>query len=228
MSRVSDPDPGIPMYNPTINRVDDRAAIFDMIELARFGHLVSTSAEGFAATGMPLLLDRSAGVLRGHFARVNRQWKTLDGADVLVLFPLADGYVSPSRYPSKAVDGKVVPTWNYEVVQAHGTAAIHDDAAWVRRLVTDLTDHHESSGPAEGGERWKVSDAPSEFIDRQLRAIVGVEVSITRVDGKRKLGQNRSDEDRQGVIDGHVGSGDPRDHALAEAMRATNGWNSAT
>ena len=222
MSRVS--DPGVPMYNPKVNRVDDRDVVFDLIELARFGHLVSTSADGLAATGLPLLLERSTGVLRGHFARANAHWKTLDGADVLVLFPLADGYVSPSRYPSKAVDGKVVPTWNYEVVHAHGTVTVHDDDAWVRRLVTDLTDHHESSRSAESGERWKVCDAPSDFIDRQLRAIVGVEISITRVDGKRKLSQNRSDEDRQGVIDGHEESDHPRDHDLAIAMRATAGW----
>lgn len=176
---------------------------------------------------MPLLLDRPASRLRGHFAQANQQWQVLDGAEVLVLFPLSDGYVSPSRYPSKAIDDKVVPTWNYEVVHAHGTATIHDDIEWVRGLVTDLTDHHESSRPAGSREPWAVTDAPSEFIDRQLRAIVGVEIEITRLDGKRKLSQNRSDADREGVIIGHAASDHPRDQDLAVAMRATDGWDPA-
>ena len=226
MSRDSNAGHSIPMYNPKLHRVDDRDVIFDLIERARFGHLVSTSVEGFAATGLPLLLDRPAGVLRGHFARANAHWKALDGADALVLFPLADGYVSPSRYPSKLIDGRVVPTWNYEVVHAHGAVTIHDDAAWVRRLVTDLTDHHESSRPAESGTTWKVTDAPDGFIDMQLRAIVGVEITITRLDGKRKLSQNRTAADRHGVIDGYERSDDPRDRALADSMRMTHGWDS--
>ena len=226
MSRVSEPDQSTAMYNPKANRVDDRCEIFDLIDIARFGHVVSASSEGFAATGLPLLLDRAAGRLRGHFARANTHWKTLDGTEVLVLFPLSDGYVSPSRYPSKQIDGKVVPTWNYEVVHAHGMVAIHDDADWVRQLVTDLTDHHESSRRVESDVPWKVTDAPTGFIDKQLRAIVGVEITITRLDGKRKLSQNRTDADRQGVIDGHERSEDPRDRALAEALRSTDGWDS--
>lgn len=228
MVRSADAASGVSMYNPAVNRIDDRDAIFDLIELARFGHVVSTSQDGMAATGLPLLLDRQAGVLRGHFARANGHWRVLDGAEVLVIFPLADGYVSPSRYPSKALDGRVVPTWNYEVVHAHGTASVHDDREWLRRLVTDLTDHHESSHSAGAGEPWAVTDAPADFVDRQLGAIVGVEMAITRLDGKRKLSQNRSDDDRRSVIDGHDGSDDPRDRALADAMRATDRWDAPT
>ena len=211
------------MYNPPANRVDDVAMIHELIDQARFAHVISHAGDTFTSSGLPLLLDRSAGklgVLRGHFARANNQWKALDGASVLALFPLADGYVTPSRYPSKAEHHRVVPTWNYEVVHAHGTVRIHDDPEWVRELVSDLTDHHEAARhDLDVAPQWAVTDAPSDFIDKQLRAIVGVEIEITRLDGKRKLSQNRSDADRLEVIVGHAASPAERDRALAEAMR---------
>ncbi len=212
------------MYNPPANRVDDGAAL-DLIVQSGFGQVVSAGPPGFQATGLPLLLDRDALTLRGHFARVNEHWADLDGTDVLVLFQLADGYVSPAWYPSKAETERVVPTWNYEVVHVHGRATIHDDAGWVRRLVTDLTDLHESErGDLDARPSWGVTDAPDDFIDRQLRAIVGVEITIERVTGKRKLSQNRSDGDRQGVIDAHTAADGPRSVGLASAMQDTAGW----
>ncbi len=215
------------MYNPPANRVDDVEMIHELIERARFAHVVSHADGTFASSGLPLLLDRSLGelgVLRGHFARANDQWRQLDGAAVLALFPLTDGYVTPSRYPSKTEHHRVVPTWNYEVLHAHGTVRVHDDAGWVRALVSDLTDHHESSrSDHEAAPTWAVTDAPPEFIDKQLGAIVGVEIEITRLDGKRKLSQNRSDADRAEVIAGHESSPDERDRALAAAMRETLG-----
>lgn len=211
------------MYNPSANRVDDVAMIHELIERARFAHVISHADDVFASSGLPLLLDRSAGefgVLRGHFARANDQWKALDGASVLALFPLTDGYVTPSRYPSKAEHHRVVPTWNYEVVHAHGTVRIHDDPAWVRKLVADLTDHHEAARhDLDIAPQWAVTDAPSDFIDKQLRAIVGIEIKITQLDGKRKLSQNRSDADRLEVIVGHATSPAEDDRALAVAMR---------
>ncbi|WP_395155105.1 FMN-binding negative transcriptional regulator [Ilumatobacter sp.] len=213
------------MYNPPANRVDDDAMIHELIERARFAHIISHTDDTFASSGLPLLLDRSPaefGALRGHFARANDQWKALDGASVLALFPLTDGYVTPSRYPSKAEHDRVVPTWNYEVVHAHGIVRIHDDPAWVRQLVSDLTDHHEAARhDLDVALRWAVTDAPPDFIDKQLRAIVGIEIEITRLDGKRKLSQNRSDADRLEVIAGHATSPAERDRALAVAMRET-------
>lgn len=211
------------MYNPPVNRVDDRDAVFDLVERTGFGHLISFGMHGYAASGLPWLLDRSAGPfgsLRGHFARANGQWKRIDASDVMVLFPLADGYVSPSWYPSKAEHGKVVPTWNYEVVHVHGVARIHDDAAWVRQLVTGLTDHNESRRTIdESAPPWAVTDAPSDFIDQQLRTIVGVEIEITLIEAKRKLSQNRSGEDQTGVIEGLSRSATTADHELADVMR---------
>lgn len=215
------------MYNPPYNRVDERDDIFDLAERARFGHLVSAGDDGMQATGLPWLLDRDGGphgILRGHLARANRHWKTLDGRDVLVIFPLANGYVSPAHYASKAEHGKVVPTWNYEVVHAHGIARVHDDPAWVRKLVGDLTDRHESArADLSGVPRWAVTDAPADYVDTQLRAIVGVHIEITRLDGKRKLSQNRSEEDQAGAIEGLAASTHPADRAMAAVMRQARG-----
>jgi transcriptional regulator len=214
-------------YNPPANRVDDLGGIHDLIERAAFGHVISQAADGLSASGLPLLLDRSSGdlgALRGHFARANAQWRHLDGTDVLVLFPLADGYASPAWYPSKLDNPQVVPTWNYEVVHVHGVARIRDDADWVHRVVTELTRHHESLR-SDGAPAWEVGDAPAEFIARQLRAIVGVEIEISHLDAKRKLSQNRGDDDRLGVIAGHAATGTPSSDALAEAMHRTDGWD---
>ena len=216
------------MYNPPANRVDDLDVIQNLIERAAFGHIVSHTAEAFAATGLPLLLDRSGGSLgslRGHFARANSHWRQLDGASVIVVIPLSDGYASPAWYPSKADDDRVVPTWNYEVVHAHGVSRIHDDPDWVLSLVSALTDVHEMSR-SDDAPRWAVTDAPVDFIARQLRAIVGVEIEVTHLDGKRKLSQNRSDADRLGVIAGHDAASPPEPSTLANAMRATDGWGS--
>lgn len=214
------------MYRPKAFGITERDDLLATIERSGFGQLVSHGPEGFTATGLPFLVardDTGADVLRGHVARANRQWKMLDGADVLVLFQLADGYVTPAWYPSKAEHGEVVPTWNYTAAQVHGTATAHDDAEWVRRLVTQLTDHHESSHDGRAAvPRWAVSDAPDEFVDRQLRGIVGVEVEIERVEGSRKLSQNRSVADRAGVVAGLDASSDPADRALANEMRAAD------
>jgi len=215
------------MYNPPSHRVYDPQKALGMVEGAGFGHLVSFGMHGFDATGLPFLLDRSKGpfgTLRGHVARANGQWKRIDRSDVFVLIALTDGYVSPNWYPSKAKDGKVVPTWNYEVIHVHGIARIHDDAEWVRQLVTDLTDHNEGSGATvDGKPAWAVTDAPDEFIGQKLRAIVGVEVEITRLEAKRKLSRDRSAEDQLGVVEGLARSTRLTDKALAKAMKPPEG-----
>ena len=207
------------MYRPAAFDVADRDELFDLIERAAFGHLVTMGPSGFDATGLPFMLDRDAGPtgrLRGHFARANTQWQAIDGVTALVLFPLTDGYVSPSSYPSKAEHGKVVPTWNYEVVHVHGTVQIHDDREWLRAIVTDLTDQHEAHRSLES--RWAVTDAPGDFFDKQLRAIVGIEVRIDSIVGKRKLSQNRSEADRSGAAGALASSPRFGDRAVAEAM----------
>jgi transcriptional regulator len=207
------------MYRPAAFDVADRHELFDLIERAAFGHLVTMGPSGFDATGLPFIVDRDAGPtgrLRGHVARANTQWRDIDGVSALVLFPLTDAYVSPSSYPSKAEHGKVVPTWNYEVVHVHGTVQIHDDPEWLRELVTDLTDQHEAHRSVES--RWAVTDAPEDFIDKQLRAIVGIEVQIDSIEGKRKLSQNRPEADRLGAAAALASSPRGGDQAVAEAM----------
>jgi transcriptional regulator len=207
------------MYRPAAFDVADRGELFDLIERAAFGHLVTMGPSGFDATGLPFMVDRDAGPtgrLRGHVARANAHWRAIDGAPALVLFRLTDGYVSPSWYPSKGEHGKVVPTWNYEVVHVHGTVRIHDDPEWLRELVNDLTDQHEAARSIESP--WAVTDAPSDFIDKQLRAIVGIEVQVESIEGKRKLSQNRSEADRLGAATALASSPRRRDQAVAEAM----------
>jgi transcriptional regulator len=146
----------------------------------------------------------------------------MNAADALVIFQLVEGYINASWYPSKPEHGKVVPTWNYEIVHAHGTVRIHDDIEWVRRLVSDLTDHHESAVLVQpAGRPWTVTDAPTDYIDRQLRAIVGAEIEISRLEGKRKLSQNRSDDDRIGLARGPSESPREPDHSLGEAICST-------
>ncbi len=192
-----------PVYARSDDRVDDRSAAIGLLRCARFVQLVSHDHDGgFAATGLPMLVDADGQHLVGHLARANPQWRSLDGAPALVIAPLSDGYVSPDWYPSKHEgDGRVVPTWNYEAVHVHGTARIHHDESWLRELVSRLTDTHEAAR-SDGGEPWAVTDAPADFVDRMLGGIVGVTVAIDRIEAKRKLSGNRSEADRRGVLDG--------------------------
>ncbi len=209
------------MYTPSFNAVDD-AVTLDLLRRAGAGHVVSHVAGEFDSTLMPFLVDDALTTVRGHLARANPQWKTLDGERVLLIVPVTDGYVSPSWYPSKLEDPEVVPTWNYEVVHVHATFVLHDDPVWVEALVRELTVHREEnrlSRSVARGEAWSVDDAPTEYIARQLRAIVGVELRVERIDAKRKLSQNRSDADRAGVADGLGESSHPNDRAISRSMR---------
>jgi transcriptional regulator len=213
------------MYRPAAFDVEELDVMLAMVDQAALGHLVTTGPDGFASTSLPFLVDRDAGPsghLRGHVARANPHWRTIDGAATLVIFAVADCYVSPSWYPSKIEHGKVVPTWNYELVHVHGTVRVHDDPEWVGALVSDLTDRHESARSVPPA-RWKVTDAPVRYIDGQLRAIVGVEVEISSIEAKRKLSQNRPEGDRTGVETALAGSDRPGDHDVAAAMRRLRG-----
>ena len=181
-----------------------------------FGLLVTQGTDGPIANGVPFLLDPDGagglGTLRGHVARANPVWREA-ATDVpsLVVFQGPDAYVSPSWYPAKAEHGKVVPTWNYVMVQARGRLRAIDDPAWLLQLVTRLTERHE--GPRSAP--WAVGDAPADFVQSLLRAIVGIELELTALTGKWKVTQNRSAADRAGVVGGLQADGGEAAHALA-------------
>jgi len=184
------------------------------------GMLCTAGPQGLDANHLPFHLDPGAGphgTLIAHVARANPLWQAVpSGSEVLVVFRGAEGYVSPSWYPSKHEAHRAVPTWNYEVVHAHGTLTIHDDEKHVRGVVARLTRTHEAGEPRP----WKMGDAPPDYLDAMLRAIVGIEVRITRLEGKRKLSQNREPRDREGTITAL----DERGRApLAQAMRRADG-----
>jgi transcriptional regulator len=204
------------MYRPTAFAEDDVDVVLGMIDQASLAHLVVHTSDGFDSSPLPMLADVRDGTvyLRGHLARPNALWR-LAPCDALVIVPLSDAYISPSWYPAKAVNGKVVPTWNYEVVHAHGKLVAHDDVEWLDRLVRDLTERHERVN----AEPWAVDDAPADYVAAMLRGIVGVEVAVERLEGKRKLSQNRSDEDQRGAVAGLDAVASRRSEALADAMR---------
>nr|WP_249122938.1 MULTISPECIES: FMN-binding negative transcriptional regulator [unclassified Bradyrhizobium] len=199
---------------PPAFRVDDLPEIHATIRAARLATLVTTTAEGMIGTPLPLFLDPAEGehgVLYGHVARANPQWKAAPIGEALAIFMGPDAYVTPSWYATKRESGKVVPTWNYVTVHAYGPVEFFDDAERLRAVVTRLTDLHEASR----AERWKVSDAPEEFVRAQLRGIVGLRMPISRLEGKRKMSQNRNAEDRAGVIEGLSASERPADREVA-------------
>ncbi|WP_074655301.1 FMN-binding negative transcriptional regulator [Terriglobus roseus] len=189
------------MYNPPqfeLASLPDLHAVIRACGLAQF---VTGTAAGLLATPLPLFLDATEGdlgTLYGHLARANDQWKTRPEHEALAIFPTADAYISPSWYATKAETSKVVPTWNYETVHAFGNAEFFDDPRRLLDVVTRLTDLHEG----RRAEPWQVSDAPTDFVMGQLRGIVGIRMPISRLEGKRKMSQNRSEADRAGVVEG--------------------------
>ena len=185
------------MYVPEAFRQDDPETVHRFLSAFPFATLVSGAA--FDTTHLPLVFDAKANVLRGHMARGNPHWKSIQsGQPALAIFLGPHAYVSPQWYPSKKADGKSVPTWNYAAVHAHGTIAVTEDPAWLLANVTALTDQQEAAFP----EPWKVSDAPEDYLRKMLTAIVGVELTVTRMIGKWKLSQNRTAADRDGARDG--------------------------
>lgn len=200
------PDYRDPMYTTPAFAVDSSTEILGALRRISFGHLVTGSAAGqppLQSTPLPFVVDDELTELRAHFARANQHWKDADGLEALMIVAGPDAYISPRWYPSKSEHGRVVPTWNYEVIHLHGTIEIHDDASWKSDLVAALTDHNEPRvDDSECPEQWAVSDAPSDFVDAQLRAIVGVRMRITSIEAKRKLSQNKAAADRAGAIAG--------------------------
>ncbi|WP_374322513.1 FMN-binding negative transcriptional regulator [Aquipseudomonas alcaligenes] len=206
------------MYLPSAFRQDDLAELHAQIQASPFALLTSAGAAGVQASHLPLLLapdEGEFGTLYGHFARANPHWRDLQGsAEALAVFSGPDAYISPGWYPAKAEHGKVVPTWNYIAVHARGPVELIEEPERLLQIVSRLSDQHES-----GRERpWAVSDAPREYIDSMLRAIVGFALPIRRLEGKWKLGQNRSAADQAGVRDGLAASPSPGDRELAARM----------
>jgi transcriptional regulator len=183
------------MYTPKHFAETRVEALHGLIRAYPFATLVTRTADGLTANHLPF--ERVGEVLHGHVARGN-ELARLDGAEVLLVFQGPDGYISPNWYPSKHETGREVPTWNYAVVHVHGRLRVIDDATWMRRLLETLTDHHEAGQP----QPWKITDAPDDHIEKSLRAIVGLEVSIDRIEGKFKLSQNHPARNRAGVIAG--------------------------
>lgn len=187
------------MYIPAHFDEKNPAALHALITGNPLGMLVTHGRSGLDANHIPfeLIADEGQhGMLRAHVARSNPVWQDVaDGDDVLVVFRAADAYISPNWYPSKHEAHKQVPTWNYMVVHAHGRIAIRDDERFVRGLVARLTRTHEAVLP----DPWKMTDAPTDFIDTMLKAIVGIEIAITRIEGKFKLSQNKEERDIRGA-----------------------------
>jgi transcriptional regulator len=208
------------MYNPPLFREEDRSALHAMIRETGLAILVSNGEDGLPAISyLPLLLDETDGAngsLLGHLARANPHWKTLaETGKATAIFKGADAYISPAWYPTKQVHHKHVPTWNYEVVHAVCRVATFNDPTQLRDVVARLTSRHE----AGRAEPWTLHQAPADFIEAQLKAIVGVKLWIEELHGKRKLSQNRAPEDRQGVRDALAASSDPGDQGVSRAMR---------
>lgn len=202
------------MYMPPAFRVEDIAEIHRTMREARSATLVTATEEGLIGTPVPMLLDETEGAngtLYAHVARSNPQWKLQPSCEAMAIFAGPEAYVTPSWYVTKQETHKVVPTWNYVAVHAYGAIEFFDDADRLLDIVRRLTDLHEQSQR----DRWAVADAPADFIQGQLKAIVGLRMPITRCDAKRKVSQNRNAADRAGVIDGLSRSDRPEDHIVA-------------
>jgi transcriptional regulator len=205
------------MYTPPAFRDDDRDSIRATIRAARLANFITATQDGVLATPLPLYLDENEGehgVLYGHLAKANPQCRTPVIGDGLVIFMGPDAYIRPSWYATKQENGKVVPTWNYVAVHAYGPVEFFDDPTRLLEAVTRLTNIHEGERAAP----WAVSDAPPDFIQAQLRGIVGVRMPITRLEGKCKMSQNRSPVDRTNVAAGLAESARPSEREAASLV----------
>src|SRR5580658_10619628 len=210
------------MYIPAHFAID-RAAVDELLAKHGAADLITLTEDGLLATMLPFLYDASAGedgTLYGHVARNNDQWRKPAMGESLVIVRGPDAYMSPSWYAAKPENGRVVPTWNYLTAHVYGQLVVHDDPAWVEDVVRGLTAKHEAARLASPGQSmpWSVDDAPRKFIEGQLRAIVGLELQITRIEAKAKLSQNRPVGDIADVEAGLAARGD--DLSAAAVSRA--------
>jgi len=202
------------MYVPAHFAVGDEV-VAELLATHGAADLVTMTDRGLLATMLPFVYDAERQVLQGHLARNKEQWQRPVVGEALVIMHGVDSYVSPSWYAAKREHGRVVPTWNYVTAHVYGELTVHDDPDWVGDLVRRLTQLHEGTR----AEPWSVDDAPAKFVTGQLRAIVGVELAITRIEAKAKLSQNRSAADVDGVIAGLRADGDAQAAAAVERHR---------
>ncbi|MBL8645248.1 MAG: FMN-binding negative transcriptional regulator [Rhodospirillaceae bacterium] len=196
------------LYNPSHFRNTDTPALHAFIGQYPLAMLTTHGPEGFSASHLPMLLAEDGGrtVLRGHIARANAHWKHIgEGAQALAVFSGPQAYVTPQWYPSKLKDGRVVPTWNYAVAHVRGTVRAVHDAGWLYDLVTALTNAHEKNF----AHQWAVTDAPADYIEKMIGAIVGLEITVETIEGKFKLSQNRNDADYAGTQNGLAALNNP-------------------
>jgi transcriptional regulator len=210
------------MYNPPHFQEERTDVLQQLIREHALAAVVTLGPEGLIANHIPLILNAEAGplgTLRGHVSRMNPQWRdSLPHVSALAIFQGPSAYITPSWYPSKQETGKVVPTYNYVVVHAHGPLRTYEDPELLLRNVRALTELHE----APLAQRWSVDDAPADFVREQLQGIVGIEIPIARLEGKWKVSQNRALADRLGVIDGLREAGDVKSLAMADLVTSRN------
>lgn len=202
------------MYTPPAFRIEELSDIHDAMRMARAATLVTATSEGLLGTPVPVVLaseEGEYGTLYAHVARANAQWTMTPVGEAMAVFHGPEAYITPSWYATKQETHKVVPTWNYLAIHAYGPVEFFEDADRLLDVVTRLTDLHEQ----DRSDRWRVSDAPVDFIKAQLRGIVGVRMPVTRLDAKRKMSQNRHAADRGGVIEGLSASSRPGDRDVA-------------
>lgn len=205
------------MYQPPHHREDRLEVQHALIRSHPFGTLITLGSDGLVANSIPFILEPAApfGVLKGHVARANSQWRDFDRAiEALVVFQGAQTYITPSWYATKRETGKVVPTWNYQMVHAWGPMRAVEDRDWLAAQIAALT-HQQEDARAES---WAVSDAPPRFVEAQLKGIVGIEIPITRIEGKWKVSQNRPEADRIGVVAGLRADGGEDRLTMAELV----------
>lgn len=209
------------MYQPPHFREDDPAAKAALIRAFPLGLLVTSGQSGLMANPIPFLYDEAGGpfgVLRCHVAKANPQWKEIgEGLDALVAFQGSEHYIRPGWYETKRETHKVVPTWNYAMVQARGRARAIEDRAWLAQQIRGVTIMMEGGAP----EPWSVEDAPDDFIASQIKGIVGIEIELVALEGKWKTSQNRNEADRRGVIEGLQAMGDPSAAIMAAMVEKT-------
>lgn len=208
------------MYQPAAHVETETPTLHALMRAHPLGLWVHhDEREGLVANLVPFLLDDQTGplgTLIAHVARANPIWRlAASDREALVAFQGANAYITPSWYPTKHAHGKAVPTWNYVTVQARGRPVVHDDPTWLRAMVTRLTQTHEASQTVP----WQVTDAPPDYIDQMIGAIVGIEIPITRLEGKWKVSQNRPAADRLGVVAGLDERGRTDDPAMADLVR---------
>ena len=207
------------MYTPPAFRVDDVADIHRAMREARSATLVTATEEGLIGTPLPMTLDESegrSGTLYAHLARANPQWRLAPAGEAMAIFHGPEAYITPSWYATKQETHRVVPTWNYVAVHAYGPAEFFDDLDRLLDVITRLTSVHEKTR----AEPWAVTDAPTDFIKAQLKGIVGLRMPILRLEGKRKMSQNRNAADRAGVIEGLSESDRAEDRLVASMIAA--------